>query len=259
MPMNLVVDIFLLYVDKLLSVTNSVELAHIFRLTATDDLFSAVFSLPPLLPSGLNSNLNVSLDMGVGGGSGGGAVSYKEPPQSKLKKLWATDPLEQNSKPGKEEAPVVFGANTNRVGVGIKLLRWLKSVEHTSRCIGLLFWFALCDCVFMFVCFGPSGVMSSALRLEVYPFYDFLSPGPSPLSPPGQSMGSVGDGWPPRANSPPPHGNTVTWPPGRLAFKCTNKQNIFCVCRKMLIALCVPFVLMCRVPTRGALERLPQH
>lgn len=52
--------------------------------------------------SGLNSNLNVSLDMG-GGNSGGGAVSYKEPPQSRLKKLWATDPLEQNSKPGTEE------------------------------------------------------------------------------------------------------------------------------------------------------------
>lgn len=67
----------------------------------------------------MNSNLNVSLDMGVVGGSGGGAVSYKEPPQSKLKKLWATDPLEQNSKPGKEEPPVVFGTNTNRVRVGI--------------------------------------------------------------------------------------------------------------------------------------------
>ena len=51
------------------------------------------------LPPGLNSNLNVPLDMGVGG-LGVGAVSYKEPPQSKLKKLWATDPLEQNSKPG---------------------------------------------------------------------------------------------------------------------------------------------------------------
>ncbi|XP_022064225.1 trinucleotide repeat-containing gene 6A protein isoform X2 [Acanthochromis polyacanthus] len=108
-------------------------------------------------PLSLNSNLNVSLDMGVGGGSsGGGAMSYKEPPQSRLKKLWATDPLEQNSK---------------------------------------------------------SGAMSSGLRLEDSPFYDFLSPGPSPLSPPGQSMGSVGDGWPPRANSPPPHANTVTWPP----------------------------------------------
>ncbi|XP_034395185.1 trinucleotide repeat-containing gene 6A protein-like isoform X2 [Cyclopterus lumpus] len=101
-------------------------------------------------PLSLNSNLNVPLDMG-----GGGAVGYKEP-QSRLKKLWATDPLEQNSKPG---------------------------------------------------------AMSSGLRLEDSPFYDFLSPGPSPLSPPGQSMGSVGDGWPPRANSPPPHGNTVTWPP----------------------------------------------
>lgn len=67
-------------------------------------LLSTVFSLPPSLPSGLNSNLNVSLDMGVGGGSGGGAVSYKEPPQSRLKKLWATDPLEQNSKPGTEDS-----------------------------------------------------------------------------------------------------------------------------------------------------------
>ncbi|KAM9746324.1 trinucleotide repeat-containing gene 6A protein-like isoform 3-T4 [Menidia menidia] len=108
-------------------------------------------------PLSLNSNLNVSLDMSVGGGNGGGgAVSYKEPPQSRLKSLWATDPLEQNSKPG---------------------------------------------------------AMSSGLRLEDSPFYDFLSPGTSHLSPPGQSMGSVGDGWPPRANSPPPHGNTVTWPP----------------------------------------------
>lgn len=57
------------------------------------------------------------------------------------------------------------------------------------------------------------GAMSSGLRLDDPPFYDFLSPGPSPLSPPGQSLGSVGDGWPPRANSPPPHGNTGTWPP----------------------------------------------
>uniref|UniRef100_A0A674N838 Trinucleotide repeat containing adaptor 6A n=1 Tax=Takifugu rubripes TaxID=31033 RepID=A0A674N838_TAKRU len=104
-------------------------------------------------PLSLNSNLNVPLDLGV---SSGGALSYKEPPQSKLKKLWATDPLEQNSKPG---------------------------------------------------------AMSSGLRLEDSPFYDILSSGPSPLSPPGQSMGSVGDSWPPRANSPPPHGNTVTWPP----------------------------------------------
>lgn len=40
--------------------------------------------------------------MGVGGGGGVGAVSYKEPPQSRLKKLWATEPLEQNSKPGTE-------------------------------------------------------------------------------------------------------------------------------------------------------------
>uniref|UniRef100_A0A8C6KJ98 Trinucleotide repeat containing adaptor 6A n=1 Tax=Nothobranchius furzeri TaxID=105023 RepID=A0A8C6KJ98_NOTFU len=104
------------------------------------------------IPSGLTSNLNVPLDMGVGGG----AVNYKEPPQSRLKKLWAADPLEQNSK---------------------------------------------------------TGAMSTGLRLEDSPFYDFLSPGPSPLSPPGQSIGSVGDCWPPRANSPPPHGNTVTWPP----------------------------------------------
>lgn len=50
------------------------------------------------VPAGLNSNLNVSLDMS----SGGGAMGYKEPPHSKLKKLWATtDPLEQNSKSGK--------------------------------------------------------------------------------------------------------------------------------------------------------------
>lgn len=62
---------------------------------------------------------------------------------------------------------------------------------------------------------APTGAMSSGLRLEDS-FYDFLSPGPSPLSPPGQSLGSVGDGWPPRANSPPPHGNTVTWPPGEF-------------------------------------------
>ncbi|KAF7220840.1 trinucleotide repeat-containing gene 6A protein isoform X1 [Nothobranchius furzeri] len=103
-------------------------------------------------PLSLTSNLNVPLDMGVGGG----AVNYKEPPQSRLKKLWAADPLEQNSK---------------------------------------------------------TGAMSTGLRLEDSPFYDFLSPGPSPLSPPGQSIGSVGDCWPPRANSPPPHGNTVTWPP----------------------------------------------
>lgn len=84
---------------------------------------------------------------------------------------------------------------------------------------------SLCDCVLMYVCVHPTGAMSSGLRLEDSPFYDFLSPGPSPLSPPGQSMGSVGDGWPPRANSPPPHGNTVTWPPGTLAFICTDKES----------------------------------
>lgn len=68
--------------------------------------------------------------------------------------------------------------------------------------------------------------MSSGLRLEES-FYDFLSPGPSPLSPPGQSLGSVGDGWPPRANSPPPHGNTVTWPPGEFSHQLqgTNRSD----------------------------------
>lgn len=68
--------------------------------------------------------------------------------------------------------------------------------------------------------------MSSGLRLEES-FYDFLSPGPSPLSPPGQSLGSVGDGWPPRANSPPPHGNTVTWPPGEFSrqLQGTNRSD----------------------------------
>ncbi|XP_061837613.1 trinucleotide repeat-containing gene 6A protein-like isoform X2 [Nerophis lumbriciformis] len=105
-------------------------------------------------PLSLNSNLNVSLDLGVGT-TAGGALGYKEPPQSRMKKLWVADPLEQNSK---------------------------------------------------------SGAISSGMRLEDS-FYDFLSPGPPPLSPAGQSMGSVGDGWPPRANSPLPHGNTVTWPP----------------------------------------------
>lgn len=107
-------------------------------------------------PLSVNSNLNVSMDMSLGS-SGVEAVSYKEPPQSRLKKLWASDPLEQNSK--------------------------------------------------------PVGAMSSGLRLEDSPFYDFLSPRPSPLSPPGQSLGSVGDSWPPRANSSPPLGNTGTWPP----------------------------------------------
>ncbi|XP_077590011.1 trinucleotide repeat-containing gene 6A protein-like isoform X2 [Stigmatopora nigra] len=104
-------------------------------------------------PSPLGSFSNFPLSVGT---NAGGALGYKEPPQSRLKKLWVADPLEQNSK---------------------------------------------------------SGAISSGLRLEDSPFYDFLSPGPSPLSTPGQSMGSVGDGWPSRANSPPPHGNTVTWPP----------------------------------------------
>lgn len=67
-----------------------------------------LFPLSSFLSLGLNSNLNVPLDMGVGGGGGGGAVSYKEPPQSRLKKLWATDPLEQNSKPGTEGSTYVL-------------------------------------------------------------------------------------------------------------------------------------------------------
>lgn len=89
--------------------------------------------------------------------------------------------------------------------------------------------FSLCDCILMFVCARPTGAMSSGLRLEDSPFYDFLSPGPSPLSPPGQSMGSVGDGWPPRANSPPPHGNTVTWPPGTHAFTRAQTNKTKCL------------------------------
>lgn len=69
-----------------------------------DEVFLSCFKvadilcLCPCAPAGLNSNLNVSLDMS----SGGGALGYKEPPHSKLKKLWATtDPLEQNSKSGR--------------------------------------------------------------------------------------------------------------------------------------------------------------
>lgn len=47
--------------------------------------------------------------MGVGGGSSsGGAVNYKEPPQSRLKKLWAADPLEQNSKSGTLDSSFSF-------------------------------------------------------------------------------------------------------------------------------------------------------
>lgn len=125
--------------------------------------------------------MNVNMDMG--------GVGYKEP-QSRLKKWTAMDmsvnsPLDQNSKPGQSKELFI------------------------CKCI----------CVLGIVCdarLSPSpGAMSSGLRLEDSPFgpYDFLSTGPSPLSPPGQSMGSVGDGWPPRAKS--PHGNTnVTWPPG---------------------------------------------
>lgn len=118
--------------------------------------------------------------------------------------------------------------------------------------------FRLCNCALMFVCVCPTGAMSSGLRLEDSPFYDFLSPGPSPLSPPGQSMGSVGDGWPPRANSPPPHGNTVTWPPGTHAFQFTNKQNKMFALKTTDCFVCV-CVCVYRVPARGALERLPQH
>ena len=97
------------------------------------------------------------------------------------------------------------------------------------------------------VCVCPSGAMSSGLRLEDSPFYDFLSPGPSPLSPPGQSMGSVGDGWPPRANSPPPIGNTVTWPPGRLAFTSSNMES-----RKFVfLLLLIPVSVLVCVQSSG--------
>lgn len=68
-----------------------------------------IFSLFLSYFSDLNSNLNVPLDMGVGAGGSGGGVSYKEPPQSRLKKLWATDPPEQNSKPGTKELLIVCG------------------------------------------------------------------------------------------------------------------------------------------------------
>lgn len=61
-----------------------------------------------------------------GGGSGGGAVSYKEPPQSRLKKLWATDPLEQNSKPGTEEPLFVF------VTVHAVASDWPADISHQS-------------------------------------------------------------------------------------------------------------------------------
>lgn len=69
---------------------------YVFKYGETEFLVSFLFS-------GLNSNMNVPLDMGVGGGSGGGAVCYKEPPQSRMKKLWSTDPLEQDSKSGTEK------------------------------------------------------------------------------------------------------------------------------------------------------------
>lgn len=130
------------------------------------------------------------------------------------------------------------------------LVLTLSSITKSMR-------ISLCNCILMFVCGRPTGAMSSGLRLEDSPFYDFLSPGPSPLSPPGQSMGSVGDGWPPRANSPPPHGNTVTWPPGTHAFICTDRQNKMFVLKTA--NRCVSGVCVCRVPARGALERLPQH
>lgn len=108
-------------------------------------------------------------------------------------------------------------------------------------------------------CVPPTGAMSSGLRLEDSPFYDILSPGPSPLSPPGQSMGSVGDGWPPRANSPPPHGNTVTWPPGTLAVISTDKKIFFFSLKMSNRCVARVCVCACRVPARWTLERLPQH
>lgn len=101
-------------------------------------------------------------------------------------------------------------------------------------------------------CLLLTGAMSSGLRLEDSPFYDILSSGPSPLSPPGQSMGSVGDGWPPRANSPPPHGNTVTWPPGTVVCLHIASQKKFAL-------KTANHWYVCRVPARGALERLSQH
>ncbi len=137
-----------------------------------------------------------------------------------------------------------------------KLICWVLTFSSITKSMS----FSLCDCILMFVCVRPTGAISSGLRLEDSPFYDFLSPGPSPLSPPGQSMGSVGDGWPPRANSPPPHGNTVTWPPGTHPFTCTDKQNKTFALKTANRCVCVcVFVCVCRVPARGALERLPQH
>lgn len=76
----------------------------------------------PSVSSGLNSNLNVPLELG---GSSGGALSYKEPPQSKLKKLWATtDPLEQNSKPGKQN--VIFETFNRRCDHVTTTMFWLQ-------------------------------------------------------------------------------------------------------------------------------------
>ena len=243
MPVNLGIDICQLYVDKLLVLTNSVELAHIFKLTATDFLSSVLFSL----------FLHCSLQAWT--------LTWMYPWTWVLVAVVVAELLATKSRPSPnwrnfglltlwsrtanlvKTRPLLFlGQTLIELGWGFNCIfeRWLNSVKHTLRYFVLLFWLALCDCVLMFVCVGPSGAMSSGLRLEDSPFYDFLSPGPSPLSPPGQSMGSVGDGWPPRANSPPPHGNTVTWPPGMLALKCTNKQNIFFVCvKKTLIAACV--------------------
>lgn len=162
------------------------------------------------------------------GGSGGGALSYKEPPHSKLKKLWATDPPEQNSKPGKEKLVFVFTSEQK-----------IKKKEGWSH-----------------VCVHPTGAMSSGLRLEDSTFYDFLSPGPSPLSPPGQPMGSVGDGWPPRANSPPPHGNTVTWPPGTITINLYRqmKKNIFT--EKMLIRVWYVFFVCVQSSGLGSLGKV---
>lgn len=165
-------------------------------------------------------------------------MSYKEPPQSRLKKLWATDPLEQNSKPGTEEPICDFACcyifylfiycsrlKILQIAFGVSFTYWSFTFRLTTPSVSVFVSLCLCVCV----CVCPPGAMSSGLRLEDSHFYDFLSPGPSPLSPPGQSMGSVGDGWPPRANSPPTHGNTVTWPPGTPALTKHTFQTFVCL------------------------------
>lgn len=198
------------------------------------------WSLPsPSVSSGLNSNLNVPLELG---GSSGGALSYKEPPQSKLKKLWATtDPLEQNSKPGEQN--VIFETYNRRCDHVTTTMFWLPAVII----IGIIrFVIPLSDFNRCYIVWAASGGLSLLWHLIFWPV--------SPES--TWPINGLCGWWLATPCQLPP----TPWKHCHLAPRFVCLFFICSVRQKRVFALkTANHFYVFRIPARGALERLPQH